>query len=247
MYNLWCFHPRARAVSGACNSADTAQPRGRAVLNVAPLQTTQAPLIAPVVAPPRGPTALYGDYLLSISGCRDCHASNLAGVPPGSQVLPGPNLTDLGQRYDDEQFIRLLRAGVKADGTLLGEGMLYYDYELFDDDFRAIFAYIQSIEPLPDNEAIFGRGWMSRRVHFGIVDRLQGSSAYVCPAPPANPSGLLAQALAEAANLVIEWERTQPSAITVWRGRVGSMARHALPRHVQRGTNNHRSCEQAQQ
>jgi mono/diheme cytochrome c family protein len=125
---------------------------GALLLNVAPLQTAQEPLVGPVVAPLRGPTAAYGDYLLSVGGCRDCHAGNLAGVPPGGPVPPGPNISDLGQRYSEEQFIRLFREGVKADGTPLGEGMPYYEYELFDDDdFRAILAYMQSIEPLPDN------------------------------------------------------------------------------------------------
>lgn len=127
---------------------------GALLINVAPFQTAQEPLAGPVTAPPRGPTAAYGDYLLTVSGCRDCHATNLAGVqasdigPP-----PGPNLTRVGQLYSEAQLIRLLREGVKADGTPLGEAMEYRDYELYaDDDFRAIYAYLQRVEPLPDNK-----------------------------------------------------------------------------------------------
>lgn len=127
---------------------------GALLMNVASFQTAQEPLAGPVTAPPPGPTAAYGNYLLTVSGCRDCHASNLAGTPPSDNgPPPGPNLTSVGDRYSEAQLIRLLREGIKADATPLGEAMAYRDYELYEDnDFRAIYAYLQSIEPLPDNK-----------------------------------------------------------------------------------------------
>ncbi len=126
---------------------------GALLLNVAPFQTAREPLSGPVDAPERGPTAEYGDYLLSVSGCRDCHGGNLAGVPPDPNgPPPGPNLTGVGTSYSEEQFIALFRSGMRADGQPLGPGMEWRDYELYtDDDFRAMYAYFQELPPLPDN------------------------------------------------------------------------------------------------
>lgn len=139
------------------NAADTPPAQlnlvGALLMNVANFQTVQPPLAGAVSAPPRGPTAAYGDYMLGIGGCRDCHGGNLAGVPPGTEGVPaGPNLTNVGQMYSEEQLIRLLREGIKPDNTHVGEEMPYKEFELYsDDDFRAIFAYLQALEPLPNN------------------------------------------------------------------------------------------------
>lgn len=112
----------------------------------------QPPITAPVIAPPRGPTAAYGGYLVSL-GCQDCHASNLAGTPPGGEgPPPGPNLTTLPQRLSEEQFLTLLRTGSYPDGRTLSADMPWQDLVGFsDDDLRAMYAYLQGLEPLPDN------------------------------------------------------------------------------------------------
>jgi mono/diheme cytochrome c family protein len=114
--------------------------------------SVQAPIAAPVVAPPRSPTAAYGGYLVAL-GCQDCHGTNLAGVPPGGDgPPPGPNLTTLPQRLTAEQLVTLLRTGTYSDGRTLSEEMPWRDLEkLSDDDFRAIYAHLESLEPLPDN------------------------------------------------------------------------------------------------
>lgn len=115
--------------------------------------TAQPPIAAPVIAPPRGPTAAYGGYLMSL-GCQDCHASNLAGTPPGGEgPPPGPNLTTLPQRLSEEQFLTLLRTGTYPNGRQLSADMPWQDLAGFsDDDLRALYAYLQSREPLPDNQ-----------------------------------------------------------------------------------------------
>ncbi len=114
--------------------------------------SAQPPIVAPVVAPPRGPTAAYGGYLVNL-GCRDCHGANLAGVPPGGDgPPPGPNLTTLPQRMSAEQFVALLRTGQYPDGRTLSENMPWQDLASFsDDDLRAIYAHLADLEPLPDN------------------------------------------------------------------------------------------------
>jgi cytochrome c553 len=116
--------------------------------------SAQPPITAPQTAPPRGPTAAYGGYLIHL-GCQDCHAENLAGRPPSDDDGPpaGPNLTTVSQRFSEAQFVTLLRSGTYPDGEKLSEDMPWQEFEkLSDDDFRALYAYLKSLGPLPDNQ-----------------------------------------------------------------------------------------------
>lgn len=115
--------------------------------------SAQPPIAAPVAAPPRGPTAAYGGYLVSL-GCQDCHGANLAGVPPGGDFPPpSPNLTTLSERMTAEEFTALLRTGQYPDGRTLSENMPWQDLAGFsDDDLLAIYAHLEDLEPLPDNQ-----------------------------------------------------------------------------------------------
>ena len=115
--------------------------------------SVQPPLVAPVAAPPRGPTAAYGGYLVSLE-CQDCHGGNLAGTPPGGEgPPPGPNLTTMPQRLTVEEFVALLRTGTFPGGSPIGPEMpVKYLEKMSDDDFRAIYAHLESLGPLPDNQ-----------------------------------------------------------------------------------------------
>jgi mono/diheme cytochrome c family protein len=114
--------------------------------------SVQPPLAAPVAAPPRGPTAEYGGYLVRLE-CQGCHGGNLAGIPPGGGGPSGPNLTTMPQRLTVEEFVALLRTGTFPDGTPIGPGMpVKYLEKMSDDDFRAIYAHLESGGPLPDNK-----------------------------------------------------------------------------------------------
>lgn len=127
---------------------------GALLVNVAPFQTAQEPIGGPVNAPPRGPTAEYGEYLLTVSGCRDCHAANLSGLAPGGDPNgppPGPNITSIDEELSVEEFVALLRTGTYPDGHMFSEEMPYKDYELYsDDDFRAMYQRLEELETLPD-------------------------------------------------------------------------------------------------
>lgn len=105
----------------------------------------------PVV--PEGVTAAYGEYLVSVTGCRDCHGEQLAGgksTKPGA--LDAPNLTPAGDlsTWSAAQFIATVRTGVTPSGRVLnpdempwkGFGANYSDNEL-----TAIFMYLQSVPP----------------------------------------------------------------------------------------------------
>jgi cytochrome c553 len=115
--------------------------------------SVQEPIKSPVVAPPAGVTPEYGKYIASL-GCQDCHGARLAGItgPADPNGPPhGPNLTTVRERYTEADFIKALRTGVKPDGTMLSEEMPWKDLEkLSNDDFRALYAYLSSLEAQAD-------------------------------------------------------------------------------------------------
>jgi mono/diheme cytochrome c family protein len=114
--------------------------------------SAQPPVAQLVVAPPRGPTAAYGGYLVSLE-CQGCHGGNLAGLPPNPNGPSGPNLTTLPQRLTAEEFVDLLRTGVFPDGSPIAPDMpVKYLEKMSDDDFRAIYAHLEGLGPLPDNQ-----------------------------------------------------------------------------------------------
>lgn len=113
--------------------------------------SAQVPITQPIVAPTEGTSADYGKYLVSILGCRLCHAENLAGRRPGGAGPPaGPNLTLIVPRWTEEEFIRTLRTGVNPYRQTLTAGMPWQAVSAFagDDDLRAIYAYLHGLTPL---------------------------------------------------------------------------------------------------
>ncbi len=104
-------------------------------------------------AVPIGVTNEYGNYLVNVSGCHDCHGAQLAGgksAKPGS--LDAPNLTPGGdlKTWDAAKFINTIRTGVTPIGRQLKATEM--PWKLFstytDDELSAIFLYLQSLQPL---------------------------------------------------------------------------------------------------
>lgn len=106
--------------------------------------TRQPPITAPVIAPPAGPTAEYGQYLSMVAGCVECHGAQLSGGQPGGDgPPPGPSLVAFAQEHSDAEFIQTIRTGATPEGQTLSEEMPWKDYEKFsDDDLRALYAYL---------------------------------------------------------------------------------------------------------
>jgi mono/diheme cytochrome c family protein len=118
------------------------------------LLTVQPHISQPVIAPPEGATAEYGQYLVNIIGCRQCHGANLAGGKLGGGPPPGPNLTSLVPTWSQEQFDNTIHTGVDPTGhTLNPEEMPWKEISVFatDDDLKAIYAYLHGLPTLPNN------------------------------------------------------------------------------------------------
>lgn len=107
-----------------------------------------------VAAPEKAVSAEYGQYLVTISGCYDCHAQNLSGGPypqPGISLIV-PNITTGGEvgSWTEDQFIATIRTGVNPAGHPLdAELMPWPQIRLSsDDELKAIWMYLQTVPAL---------------------------------------------------------------------------------------------------
>ncbi len=108
------------------------------------------------LAVPGDPEAIAeGRRLAQLRGCQGCHRPNLEGGvffdEPWLARIVAPNLTEAVRRHGTEGFARIVRFGVRPDGTTttgMPSDMFYY---LSDSDLAKIIAYIRSAEPV-ENE-----------------------------------------------------------------------------------------------
>jgi mono/diheme cytochrome c family protein len=104
-------------------------------------------------APPAGPTAEYGAYL--ITACSGCHGENLSGgpvpgsppdAPPALNLTPDPT-TGLG-KWTEADFTRALREGKKPDGSDVRAPMPWkLTAQLTDDEIHALWLYLRAVPP----------------------------------------------------------------------------------------------------
>jgi len=75
------------------------------------------PAAGHVTAPPAD-TPEYGEYLVNVIGCRDCHGSQLEGKAPSNQPgpPPGPNLTQIVPQWTEEEFMTFFNTGTLPGG-----------------------------------------------------------------------------------------------------------------------------------
>jgi mono/diheme cytochrome c family protein len=103
-----------------------------------------------------------GAYLANAAGCEDCHTDREHGGQPyaGGRALAtpfgtfySPNITPDPQTgiggWDDEQFLRALRDGVRPGGANYFPVFPYPSFtKIIDADARAIKAYLFSLPPV---------------------------------------------------------------------------------------------------
>jgi len=96
-----------------------------------------------------------GEHWVSIH-CADCHSPDLGGGPffddPALGVVDSPNLTSgqggIASTYTDEDWVRVLRHGVKKDGRsvfIMPSGYFYY---FNNQDLGSIIAYLKTAPPV---------------------------------------------------------------------------------------------------
>ena len=108
-----------------------------------------------------------GEYLVTISGCNDCHTpgyffgkpdlsrflggSDVGFEIPGAGVVVGPNITPDEETgiggWSPEQIVTALQTGQRPDGRLLAPIMPWQALaHLTKDDAMAIAAFLQSVK-----------------------------------------------------------------------------------------------------
>jgi mono/diheme cytochrome c family protein len=104
------------------------------------------PVTGPVAAPAKGPTAEYGQYVVSFQDCRDCHGKDFTGGKPPAPV--GPDL-HLIKGWTQEQFIKTIRTGVDPSGHQLKPTMPWQTYAKMDDiELAAVYEYMRNLPPV---------------------------------------------------------------------------------------------------
>jgi mono/diheme cytochrome c family protein len=116
---------------------------GAIMVNIAPILEAQPPVTEPLVAPPEGLTAEYGEYLSSYS-CPFCHGPDLRG----DEEFGAPDLAGVGLGWTEEQFLHFMRTGLRPDGSGVDGDLMPWEEmgEFFrEEDLRAISAYIGTL------------------------------------------------------------------------------------------------------
>ncbi|HET9978120.1 MAG TPA: c-type cytochrome [Burkholderiaceae bacterium] len=132
-----------------------------------PLPPNYGPPLGKVSAPPMSNKRRYGEYLVRIGHCMECHSPRTpkgelvrAKLGAGGAVLEGPwgksvarNLTPHAsglKGWTDAEIARAIRTGVRRDGTPLKPPMGFDFYKNIDDaEMAALIAYLRSLKPHP--------------------------------------------------------------------------------------------------
>lgn len=96
-----------------------------------------------VASPPQSVTAEYGKYVATFGECRGCHGPDATGSPATSVSPEIPNPRPLVSELTLEQFVEMMRSGVKPDGVPFPEAMPWQNAsKMTDDDLVALYAYL---------------------------------------------------------------------------------------------------------
>jgi mono/diheme cytochrome c family protein len=103
--------------------------------------------------PAAGETPEYGEYLVVVSGCQDCHGQKLSGGKSSDpSAILAPNLTPGGElvAWDKADFVKAMREGVTPNGHELDPKQMPWEhYKYFtDEELRAMWLYLGSLPKL---------------------------------------------------------------------------------------------------
>ena len=105
---------------------------------------------APHAATAPSPGTLdYGQYLVHLGACSECHGARLKG-PEFEGPPPGPDLTRTGNlgAWEESDFIHTIRTGSTPDERILDPNMMPWPYfsQMTDAQLSDIWSYLSSLE-----------------------------------------------------------------------------------------------------
>jgi len=128
------------------------------------------PLVA-YTAPTDAESIQRGERLASLVGCANsCHNTHMEGRvlldEPGIARIVAPNLTKVLREYSDPELLRLLRHGMKVDGTTAWAMPSPMFSHISEEDLGDIIAYVRSA---PEREGPMRETTMRPLGRLGIV------------------------------------------------------------------------------
>jgi mono/diheme cytochrome c family protein len=141
---------RSRPAAGrpTVNPPDRLNFLGVLLLGAGLLPQGQPVVTAAITAPPKSPTAQYGEYILRYSDCRGCHGTDLRGGVAGQLGPIGPDLRLVNQ-WSTAEFLHTLRTGVDPGGHQLRADMPWRDIGRMDDEeLSAVYNYLRTLSTL---------------------------------------------------------------------------------------------------
>lgn len=161
------------------------------------MQRTVAVQVTAVPIPTDAAGIARGAYLYASRGCADCHGADGAGrtfIDDGSLRIVGPHISpgagSVTAAYRPEDWVRVLRHGVKPDGrpALI---MPSEDYSRFTDaDLGALVAYLRQMPATVGGAAVVQLPLPVRVLYaFGQVQDAAEKIDYSLPPPPPVPEG----------------------------------------------------------
>jgi len=125
---------------------DQFSPLGVALLGAGLLPPANPVSTGTVTAPAKGPTAKYGEYVLSYQDCRVCHGADLKGGVQGQLAPIGPDLT-LVKDWKPGEFIAAMRTGTDPSGHEIAEPMPWRAIGKMDDvELTAVYEYLTHLD-----------------------------------------------------------------------------------------------------
>ena len=122
------------------------------------------PLPASHIRASRGPEAIArGERLARAYGCADCHGHDLHGAFIPDFGMRSRNLTMLAKDFSDADFDRVIRHGLRPDGTSVAETMPSDAFQYMTDaDVSDVIAYIRSRPPSGEPVPTPSYDWKAR-------------------------------------------------------------------------------------
>jgi len=112
--------------------------------------------LTPLRVQPSPSLVAEGERAFRIFGCWGCHhdAGNVLFEAPRVGRLVAPNISRRAAGYSDDELVRLIRRGVKQDGTTAIVMPAAELGRVSDQDVAAVVSYVRSLPQRPDEVAV---------------------------------------------------------------------------------------------
>lgn len=112
--------------------------------------------LTPLRVRPSPSLVAEGERAFRIFGCWGCHhdAGNVLFEAPRVGRLVAPNISRRAAGYSDDELVRLIRRGVKQDGTTAIVMPAAELGGMSDQDVAAVVSYVRSLPQRPDEVAV---------------------------------------------------------------------------------------------